>query len=73
MFVKRKDMERLTENLRVLNEALEQAADRAVLLGIERKGRKLVFTFVRGEQVHQIETVACLSDNMKDWKDKLLR
>jgi hypothetical protein len=44
----------------------------AYLISIERTGRVNQFTFMRGDQVHQIETMGLISDDLPGWKRKLL-
>lgn len=66
-------LERLEQSSRELIELTEKNNKRAFLIGIERSGRKLLLTFVRQGEPYQIEAMSMLSDNIPEWKDKLLR
>lgn len=53
--------------------ALEKAKQHAHLIDIRRGGRKNIFIFQRGEKIIKIETMGLLSDDIKTWKDELIR
>lgn len=53
--------------------AAEKLQTASILISIERKGRANVFSFMRGKEVHQIETYSTMSDDLPGWKEKLLR
>lgn len=55
-----------------LIEDANQLRQRAFIIGIERSGRVNKFTFVRGGQIHVIETMGMLSDDIAGWQRKLL-
>lgn len=52
---------------------LKAAQDHAFLIDINRDGRALKFLFSRNGEIYTIETMSLLSDNMNEWKEKLLR
>lgn len=64
----RRVMQRLLE----AEKTVEIAKNRTMLIDIERKGRMNVFVFMRGRERIEIETVGLLSDNIQEWRDKLL-
>ena len=73
MWIKRKQFDQLKEHVEELNKALREAQNRAVLLDITTEGKKLKLIFVRKGGVYEIETMRLMSDNLKKWKDDLLR
>lgn len=73
MWVKRERFEQLKEHLNKLLLELKEVERRPFLLDIEQNGRRMVFTFVRCGEVFQVETMSLMSDNIKKWKDDLLR
>lgn len=73
MWVKKEKLDQLKEHVEELVLSLKSLRDRSYLLDITTDGRKLKFTFVRGDKVVEIETMRLMSDNIKDWKDDLLR
>ena len=56
-----------------LQAELEKLKNCSYLIGIERSGRENVFTFARGSEIYQVRTMGLLSDNLPEWKEKLLR
>lgn len=73
MFVKQADMDKLKQHVEELNHLLKEAEKRAVLIDIVVQERKLKFIFVRNNTITQIETMRLMSDNIKQWKDELIR
>lgn len=73
MWISRKMFNQLKAETEELLATAEDLKKRAVLIGIERSGRTNKFTFVRGAEVHQIETMGLISDDLPKWKEKLLR
>ncbi len=72
MFIPRKKFDELMQANQELLKALEQVKDRSILIGLERKGRSNIFTFVRGDKVHQIETMGLIGDDFGQWRRDLL-
>jgi len=52
--------------------ANEVLSRRAILIGIERNQRVNKFTFVRSGELYVVETMGLISDNLPEWKGKLL-
>ena len=50
----------------------ETLSKRAFIIGIEREGRICKFTFVRNGELYVVETMSLISDNLPEWKAKLL-
>lgn len=73
MWVKREKFEQLKEHVEELVRSLKAAEQRTVLIDITTEGRKLKFIFVRNNEVFEIETMRLMSDNIKQWKDDLLK
>ena len=73
MWISRKQFDAMRAAADALNAAQEELRKRAYLIGIERNGRENTFTFMRGEEVHQIATMGLISDDLPGWKEKLLR
>lgn len=73
MWISRSEYNKLKESVESNLRALEKAADAAVLIQIERNGRLNKFVFARRNEVYQIEVISMLSDNIPEWKEKLLR
>lgn len=73
MWIRRETVEELKQQVEELNRTLKELEKRSVLLDIQRTGRKIEFMFVRGTKVHTIETMSLISDDIKRWKDVLLR
>lgn len=59
---------RLTEAIA----ANEELSKRAFIIGMEREGRVMKFTFMRNGELFQLETISQISDNLPEWKAKLL-
>lgn len=72
-FVSSKKLNEMKESADALLKSLEELKQRSYLIGIERNGRVNKFTFVRGTEMHQIETMGLISDDLPGWKKKLLR
>lgn len=72
MFVSRKKFNALVQANNELLKTLQQVKDRTILIGIERKGRTNVFTFIRGDKVHKIETMGMIADDFGQWRKDLL-
>jgi len=79
MFISRKKLAALeaahAELHKTMNEVVENAAklrDNAFLIGIEKSGRVLKFTFVRNGEFTVIETYATMGDDVEGWKNRLL-
>lgn len=73
MWVKKEELDKLKDHIDALNVALEAASDKSILMDITTEGKKLKFLFLRGEKIFEIETMRLMSDNVKQWKDDLLR
>lgn len=73
MWVKREQLDRLKEHVEQLNRVLKSMADRTTLVDITTEGKKIKFTFVRNDKVFEIETMRLMSDNIKKWKEDLLK
>lgn len=75
MIIGRKDKERIEQLEAALaatlayNEVLER---RAYIVHIDRQQRMNRFTFQRGNETYTIETMGLISDNLPEWKGKLL-
>lgn len=53
--------------------AIEQIAlTRALLVGIERDGRRVIFTFSRRGQVHRCETYGTWDQPVEQWRKELV-
>jgi hypothetical protein len=61
----------LAENLENLTAAARAMDGRAYLFKIDRDGRTNKFTFVRGTELHVIETMGLLSDDIEQWRNDL--
>lgn len=72
-FISRKKLKEYEESAKTLLTELEKLKNHSYLIGIEREGRENIFTFARDNQVHQIKTMGLISDNLPEWKEKLLR
>lgn len=72
-WISQKKLSELSDCVDALNQQLAALRGNAYLIGIERKGRANVFTFVRNDEVHVVETVGMMSDNIPHWKEKLLK
>lgn len=73
MWVKREQLETMKQHVEDLMRQLRLVEDRPYLIDIQRDGRKTKFIFTRRGKVFEIETMSLMSDNMKAWKDDLLR
>lgn len=51
--------------------AMEVVKQHAYLIGLEREGKLNKFTFARGDQIVQIETMGLISDDFGQWKKDL--
>lgn len=56
-----------------VQEQIKLIADLPFLISVERKDGINTFTFVRGGEVYELHTKALISDNMLEWKNRLLR
>lgn len=72
-FVSRKQLEEFRAVATALKAELDAIKDRPFLIDIQRQGRVTNFTFSRNNEVYKIETMSMLSDNLPEWRDKLLR
>lgn len=72
MFIPRKKFDALVQANNDLLKTLADIKDRTILIGIELKGRTNIFTFVRGDKVHQIETMGMIGDDFGQWRRDLL-
>lgn len=72
-FVSKKHLTELKERSEILLREIEKIRNHAYLIGIERQGRVNVFTFARGQEMHKIETMGLISDDLPAWKERLLR
>jgi hypothetical protein len=61
----------LAETLENLTAAARAMDGRAYLFKIDRDGRTNKFTFVRGTELHVIETMGLLSDDIAQWHSDL--
>lgn len=80
MFGSRKkinDLNALVDRLADSNEKLiktcEDFTKFAFLISVEREGRTNKFMFKRGEELYVVETMGLIGDNLKEWKEKLIR
>jgi len=73
MWISRRKFDHLKKTVDEMVGAAEKLQTASILISIERKGRTNVFTFMRGKEVHQIETYSTMSDDLPGWKEKLLR
>lgn len=67
-----KQIEELEKRLEEVIAANEALSKRAFIIGIEREGRICKFTFVRSGELYVVETMSLISDNLPEWKAKLL-
>lgn len=63
----------LNRNLEQTQREFDHFKMKPFLTSIEREGRLNKFTFMRNGERHMIETMGLLSDDLPDWKGKLLR
>lgn len=70
MFGKR--VKQLETELTKVRAAAEEMASYAFLIGIERNGRTNRFTFIKNGAPYVIETMGLISDDISEWKEKLL-
>jgi hypothetical protein len=73
MWISKEAYEKLKAETDALLESLKTLEKRSYLIGIERSGRNLYFTFARGDKVHQVQVMSMMSDNLPKWKEDLLR
>lgn len=73
MWVDRKKFEEMQAAAHALLQSLEEMKQRPFLISVERADRENVFTFSRNGEVYQIRTYSTISDNLPEWKEKLLR
>lgn len=73
MWISRKDYLDLKAGISNLMQQLEAFKTRPYLISIDRQGRENVFTFSRGTETYQVRTMGLLSDNLPEWKEKLIR
>lgn len=69
---KQKRIDELEDQLRRLIAAAEEMQQRPYLFSIERKDRLNRFTFVRNHEMHVVETMGLISDDIRGWREKLL-
>lgn len=72
MWINRKKFDLLKQETEKLLDSIEKLKNRPILIGIERVGRTNKFTFMRGKEIIQIETMGLISDNIPAWKEQLL-
>lgn len=72
MIFNRRRIADLTRQLEEAHALLQKAQQSPVLIGIERDGRLNRFIFAKNGEIHKIETMGLISDNIKEWKDTLL-
>ena len=73
MWVSSSQVQTLKNRIEELLTTIREIEDRPYLIGVERQGKKNKFIFVRKNKVIEVETVGLMSDNIKGWKDDLLR
>jgi len=61
----------LAETLENLTAAARAMDGRAYLFKIDRDGRVIKFTFVRGTELHIIETMSLMSSDVEQWRSDL--
>lgn len=71
MWVNRKKYNALVAAAASQLAAMNAVKQHAYLIGLERKERVNVFTFARGDQVVQIETMGLISDDFGQWRKDL--
>lgn len=65
-------IEELRERLEAAIKANEEIQKHSYLVDIDRKGRVNRFIFMRRGEIHAIETMGLISDDLPNWKRKLL-
>lgn len=73
MWISQKKHDELIQKSEELLASLETLKNHAYLISIERSGRENIFTFSRNEELYQVRTMGLISDNLPEWKEKLLR
>lgn len=72
MLWRNKKLKQAHEHLNNFMDELEKLRKRSYIIGIERKGRKNIFTFVRDGQLYKIETYNTISDDINGWRKTLI-
>lgn len=73
MWVSKETVNKLKTRIDELVSNLKKLEDQSYLIGIERVGKKNKFIFVRNNEVIEVETMGLISDDIPEWKRKLLR
>jgi hypothetical protein len=73
MFISREQYDEFKRTAAEMQQELEKLKKRPFLIGIERVGRVNKFTFSRDGENYVVETMGLLSDNLPEWKEKLIR
>lgn len=73
MFGSRRKIKELEKQRDELLARCESLTKKSFLISIERNQRVNTFGFLRDGQIIKIETMGLISDNLGEWKDKLLR
>jgi hypothetical protein len=72
-FISHKQLDEFKTTHDALQQELEKLKARPFLIGIERAARVNKFTFCRDGEMYVVETMGLLSDNLPEWREKLLR
>lgn len=73
MWVNKETMQKMKDQIEDQRRAIEQIEKRPYLMDVNRVGRKNVFLFVRDGELVEVETMSTIADDIKGWKDKLIR
>lgn len=65
-------IEQLESALEDMIKANESLSKRSFIVSIDRQNRVNKFTFVRNGEMYVVETMGLISDNLPEWKAKLL-
>jgi hypothetical protein len=72
-WVSQKDIQAFRDSHDVLMAEIDKLKKRPFLLSMERVGRLNKFVFCRDGEIVEVETMGLLSDNLPEWKAKLMR
>ena len=72
-WISKSKLEEFEKSKRRLEKELKMVQNRAFLFDIKRVGRKNHLTFAKGAQIHVIETMGLLGDDVDSWRKTLLK